>query len=142
MDYEKEVADRLLLIESNMGKNGVWEHLAIMGKEMFESLRDTKIITKVELRPTDMLSGSILFHVATMPNGVVLKIWQNSDAFYVAFFKQTPEYFEQQIPNTFNENGVLPCDSLDAVELRLLDFFANEIFNRANNLTLTLTEEE
>lgn len=136
MNYEQEVASRISVIGKRVDNNLMWTHMAALATNMFNSLKSTGVLRKVELRPNDMINGSIVFYIDTMPKDIIMKVWQNSDVFYIAFFLNNDEYFEHQIQRTFNENGTLPCDSLDDVEDRLLDFFASVMFNKKHNITL------
>ena len=129
--------ERLMLLEENCEKNQPYLILAKMASKLIESLQSYKIIEKIDLAPNDLLNGSISIYITTMPKGVVLKIWHNSNMYYLSFFKKTSDNFDEQLRQTFNESGIMPAKTIEEAEERVLDFLANEVYNRDTRSVLT-----
>ena len=79
---------------------------------------------------------SVTIKLSTLPKNVVIKVWADSNMFYLAFYNESDDNLPVRIFNTFNEDGLLIMKSLDVVEDRLLDFIANEYYNQKNTEVL------
>jgi hypothetical protein len=121
---------RLEAIEDNISLKKEYQKSVVMIKRMVNSLRPYNIIEDVRACPNDLLGGSVTLNVKTLPKDVQMKVWHDSNQWYFAFFKSGPGNFTQLIDNTFNKEGVMVIAELEEVEKRLLDFLANEVYNR------------
>lgn len=129
--------ERLYKLKENCDANTQFSDLSALATRLINDLRPYDIIEKIELEPNDLLNGSIGLHIKTMPRTVVLKVWFNSNMFYLSFFKKTSDNFDEQLKQTFNESGIMPAKTLQEVEERILDFLANEVYNRNTKSELT-----
>jgi hypothetical protein len=134
---KKKLEDRLEAIDNNVKSRDIFEHMASLATEIHEGLKSFDILTKVELRPNDLRGGSISFYVSTFPDSIFVKLWNEQGFYYLSLFRKINGAFDQQLTGTFNEDGILTCNDLDEFEERILDFLANEIYNREHTRILT-----
>ena len=120
--FEKRLRD----IDAKVEENQVYKHMLSLGRDVFEATKGTGIVTKVEGCPNKMVWGCVWFHVRTLPDDVVLKLWWDSDTYYAGFYQKYNDFFDQLIPGTINEQGVMMLDDIDTAEARILDYLANE----------------
>jgi len=130
------VKERLEILDSHCKKNKEFELMSLLAKELINELREYNIIEKIDMQPNCMLNGSIGIHITTMPKDIVLKLWHNSNMYYMSFFQTNSNFFDKQLKETFNDRGVMPIKDIDEAEERILDFLSNEICNRDTKSTL------
>jgi len=129
--------ERLSKIDDNLKKNNNWTDMKEISMELFESLREYKIINKLELNPNDMSGGSVNFYFTSLPDSVCLKLMHDSDSYYMSFFRRMEDSFDQQLTGIFKDADVVPLTDLDKFEEMMLDFCANEIYNRTHKETVS-----
>lgn len=137
MRLEKEFNDRLKLIKKRVDSNKEYEYMVQLAKELFESTKEYNIIEKVQCYPNKMNYGCVSFHIKTLPEDVVLKLWWDSDCYYAGFYQVYNEMFDQLLPGTINEQGVMVLEDIDVAESRIMDFLANEEFGQRNIKTIS-----
>lgn len=118
--------ERLKTINAKVKDNQVYGFMVSLGKDIFEATKDVGIVQKVECCPNKMNWGCVCFHIRTLPEDVVLKLWWDSDSYYAGFYQKYNDFFDQLIPGTINEQGVMVLSDIDEAEERILDFLANE----------------
>ena len=136
-ETKEKIEERLKLIKSIIEKNNVFSDMASLGKELFEGLKEYGILRKMELNPNDMIGGSIALFISTFPETISIKLWFEGGTYYMSMFRKIEGMFDQQLTGTFNDSGVISLKDLDEFEERILDFIANEIYNRKHKEVLT-----
>ena len=123
---------KLTEIEAKTVKNKVYGFMESLGTDIYDGLREWEILSKVECCPNEMNWGCICFHVRTLPEDVILKLCWDSDSYYAGFYQKYNDFFDQLIPRTINEQGVMVLKDIDEAEARILDFLANQYFGSKN----------
>jgi hypothetical protein len=136
-----KIQDRLQAIDNNVQAQEIFNHMVTLSREIHKGLEIFDIINKVELRPNDLRGGSISFYISTFPDAIFIKLWNESGYYFLSLFRKIEGMFDQQLTGTFNEDGILTCKDLDEFEERILDFLANEIYNRKHTEILEYTSD-
>lgn len=123
--------ERLKVIDERVESTPTYHFMVSLAKDIFEVTKDTGIIKKIECCPNKMIWGCVWFHLETLPDDVVLKLWWDSDTYYAGFYQKYNDLFDQLIPGTINEQGVMVLNDIDEAEERILDYLANEHYGRS-----------
>lgn len=137
MRLESAFKKKLKSIDDKVAKNQVYEFMVSLAKDIYEGTKEFDIIEKVECCPNEMNWGCVCFHVKTLPEDVVLKLWWDSDSYYAGFYQKYNDFFDQLIPRTVNEQGVMVLVDMDEAEERILDFLANQHYGKENKKTIS-----
>lgn len=126
MRMKNEFDSRLETIDGKVNNNQVYGFMVSLAKDIFDATKHVGIVEKIECCPNKMNWGCVWFHIRTLPEDVVLKLWWDSDSYYAGFYQKYNDFFDQLIPGTINEQGVMVLNDIDEAENRILDFLANE----------------
>jgi len=137
MRLKKQFDDRLKKIEERVKSNIAYEHMVDLAESLFKATENYKIIKKVQCYPNKMNYGCVSFYIKTLPEDIVLKLWWDSDCYYAGFYQIYNEMFDQLLPGTINEQGVMVLDDIDVAEERIMDFLANEEYGQLNLKTIS-----
>ena len=132
----KEIDERIASIKNNIESYPVWKDMMAVTREIYEKLKEYHIIRKIIMSPNDFCGGSINFYFTSQPESVSLKMWQDGGNPYMSLFRKMEDGFDVQLTNTFNKEGIIPLNDLDEFEQRILDYVANEIYNKNNTIVL------
>ena len=132
-----DLNERMILLSENCSGNKQLQEMSTLAHTLSNDLRDYDIIRKIVIAKNDLLNGCIELYITTMPESIVMKLWYNSNMYYLSFFKKSDDFFDVQLKETFNASGIMPAHTIEEAEERILDFLANEVFNRDTKVVLT-----
>ena len=131
-----EIEKRLKEIIENMKTNNKWDDMKNLAEELFEDLKSYEIVRKIDLSPNDYLGGSVGLFFTTFSETVSLKIWYSAGQYLFSLFRRI-EGTDHQITGVFGNKDEVENPDLDTVRERVLDFAANEIYNRKHKTTIS-----
>lgn len=104
--------------------------LSDFGNELMESFRDKEVIDRVEYQPEDDLRGSLSIYLTFLPSDHYIKIWGHHTKVGFSFYRKLAGAMELQIPDTFNESGILTVASLDEFLTFFISYLATKSYNK------------
>lgn len=115
--------------------NKIGEYLSSLASNIWEALKDSNVLSRIEYNPFDALGvPSIHFYMVNVPGDYLLKLWYNAkmQKFMIGFFRQLSGGLLQQIPSTFNDEGLATIDTLDDFISFFTSFLARDKYNVDN----------
>ena len=135
-------------IEDRIEGNQHYSNLKDMAFDLKESLYEREIIKELELNPNELAGPTINFKLYGLPESIVLKVWTDSDIYYCGLFKQhytniiidgvntnVKNHLDIHLSNTFNEMGIASFNTIDDLEIVVINYLANTYVSK-NNTTV------
>ncbi len=132
MKIQSIFSEKINEIDTKVSKTGAYDDMVSLSKDIYYGVKEKNIINKIECCPNEMNHGCVCFHVSTLPEDVVLKLWLDSESYYAGFYQKYSDLFDQLIPRTINEQGIMILNDINDAKERILDFLANQWYAREN----------
>ena len=134
---DNKIKTRLELIQDRIEGDEKSGQLKDFTNDLYNTIRDIDIFKSIVFDPISMVTGSIAIYLSTFPSNVYLKLWRADDTYYLSYFSKRLDYFEVQLIETFNKEGILPIDNLDEAEERILDLITNAVYSQEHTTVLS-----